>query len=141
MVRTNMLEQPNFADWLSKCFKSKLFSQKLSLKISTCLVPPAPQKSHSAKKEAIKAAERDLEHGRKAYKNKAAEKKQRLSEQLEELEIQKTDREESKTIALGTSKLNYLDPRISMAWCKKHEVPIEKVLRLGLSFTLTWDDK
>ena len=47
MVRTNMLEQPNFADWLSKCFKSKLFSQKLSLKISTCLVPPAPQKSHS----------------------------------------------------------------------------------------------
>ena len=36
------------------------------------------------KKEAIKAAERDLEHGKKAYKNKAAEKKQRLSEQLEE---------------------------------------------------------
>ena len=26
-----------------------------------------------------------------------------------------------------TSKLNYLDPRISAAWCKKQEVPIEKV--------------
>ena len=32
MVNTNMLEQPNFADWLSKCLKNNLFSQKLSLK-------------------------------------------------------------------------------------------------------------
>lgn len=35
--------------------------------------------------------------------------------------------DENKQIALGTSKLNYLDPRISVAWCKKFEVPIEKV--------------
>ena len=35
--------------------------------------------------------------------------------------------DENKDIALGTSKLNYLDPRISVAWCKKHDVPIEKV--------------
>ena len=47
MLRTNMLEQPNFADWLPKCLKNKLLSQKLSLKSQTCLVPPAPQKSHS----------------------------------------------------------------------------------------------
>ena len=40
---------------------------------------------------------------------------------------QATDREENKQIALGTSKLNYLDPRISVAWSMKHEVPIEKV--------------
>ena len=72
----------------------------------------------------------------------------RLLEQLEKLEIQKTDKHENKvkkkkivyilfgpflmrnpsqTIALGTSKLNYLDPRISVQWCKTHEVPIEKV--------------
>ena len=35
--------------------------------------------------------------------------------------------EENKDIALGTSKLNYLDPRITVAWCRKHEVPLEKV--------------
>lgn len=34
------------------------------------------------------------------------------------LEVQATDREENKQIALGTSKLNYLDPRISVAWCE-----------------------
>ena len=40
----------------------------------------------------------------------------RLEEQLMKLEVQATDREENKQIALGTSKLNYLDPRISVAW-------------------------
>ena len=35
--------------------------------------------------------------------------------------------DENKTISLGTSKLNYLDPRISVQWCKTHDVPIEKV--------------
>ncbi|TSX72110.1 DNA topoisomerase 1 [Bagarius yarrelli] len=46
---------------------------------------------------------------------------QRLSEQLMKLEVQATDREENKQIALGTSKLNYLDPRISVAWCPIQE--------------------
>ena len=32
MVSANMLEQPNFTVWLSKCLKNKLFSPKLSLK-------------------------------------------------------------------------------------------------------------
>lgn len=41
---------------------------------------------------------------------------QRIAEQLMKLEVQATDREENKQIALGTSKLNYLDPRISVAW-------------------------
>lgn len=41
---------------------------------------------------------------------------ERLNEQLKKLELQETDRDENKTIALGTSKLNYLDPRISVAW-------------------------
>uniref|UniRef100_A0AAR2J314 DNA topoisomerase I n=1 Tax=Pygocentrus nattereri TaxID=42514 RepID=A0AAR2J314_PYGNA len=51
----------------------------------------------------------------------------RISEQLMKLEVQATDREENKQIALGTSKLNYLDPRISVAWCKKFGIPIEKI--------------
>ena len=41
---------------------------------------------------------------------------QRLEEQLVKLEVQQTDKDENKEIALGTSKLNYLDPRISAAW-------------------------
>lgn len=41
---------------------------------------------------------------------------QRCEEQLMKMEVQATNREENKQIALGTSKLNYLDPRISVAW-------------------------
>lgn len=48
---------------------------------------------------------------------------QRVEEQLMKLEVQATDREENKQIALGTSKLNYLDPRISVAWCGKKNPP------------------
>ena len=91
-----------------------------------------------SKQDAIKEAEKALKHAKKAYKNNGSQAEkvnvdkkkkalERLLEQLEKLEIQKTDKDENKTIALGTSKLNYLDPRISVAWCKKHEVPVEKV--------------
>ncbi|XP_036064836.1 DNA topoisomerase I, mitochondrial isoform X1 [Onychomys torridus] len=51
----------------------------------------------------------------------------RLEEQLVRLHTQATDKEENKQVALGTSKLNYLDPRISIAWCKRSGVPIEKI--------------
>ena len=91
-----------------------------------------------AKNEAIAKAEKEFKAAKKAHKNSASstnkanmDKKkkamERLYEQLNKLETQKTDKDENKTIALGTSKLNYLDPRISVAWCKKYDVPIEKV--------------
>jgi DNA topoisomerase-1 len=57
----------------------------------------------------------------------AKKKVERLKDQLHKLELQATDKEENKEIALGTSKLNYLDPRISVSWCKKWDVPVEKV--------------
>lgn len=50
-----------------------------------------------------------------------------LDAKIEKIELDKKLKEDLKTVALGTSKINYLDPRISVAWCKRHEVPIEKV--------------
>ena len=75
-----------------------------------------------AKQDAIKDAEKKFKSAKKAYKNggtagdkanleKCKKALERLMEQLEKLEIQRTDKDENKTIALGTSKLNYLDPR------------------------------
>uniref|UniRef100_A0A672P0E5 DNA topoisomerase I n=1 Tax=Sinocyclocheilus grahami TaxID=75366 RepID=A0A672P0E5_SINGR len=68
-----------------------------------------------------------LQRERNTLLEKKEKAVQRLSEQLKKLQLQETDREENKVIALGTSKLNYLDPRISVAWCKKHQVPVEKI--------------
>lgn len=88
-----------------------------------------------SKQDTIKEAQKKVKNAKKASKagagkaeyEKCKKTLERLLEQLDKLEIQKTDKDENKTIALGTSKLNYLDPRISVAWCKKHDVPIEKV--------------
>lgn len=52
----------------------------------------------------------------KVNADKKKKQLQRSQEQLKKMELQETDRDENKTIALGTSKLNYLDPRISVAW-------------------------
>ncbi|XP_053999182.1 DNA topoisomerase I, mitochondrial isoform X1 [Hylaeus anthracinus] len=90
-----------------------------------------------AKKEAIADAELAVKDAKRDAKNGSVKEKvvyekkkktlDRLKDQLTKLEVQATDKEENKEIALGTSKLNYLDPRISVAWCKKNNVPIEKI--------------
>lgn len=49
-----------------------------------------------------------------------------------------TKKEENKEIALGTSKTNYNDPRISVTWCKMNDVPIEKVFPKTLRSKFIW---
>lgn len=78
-----------------------------------------------AKKEAKSKGNTDPKLQTLVERKKAAVK--RCEDQLLRMELQATDREENKQIALGTSKLNYLDPRITVAWCKNMEVPIEKI--------------
>lgn len=41
-------------------------------------------------------------------------------------------------IAVGTSKINYNDPRISVAWCKKNDFPIEKIFTKVLLEKFVW---
>ncbi|XP_042501552.1 DNA topoisomerase 1 alpha-like isoform X2 [Macadamia integrifolia] len=57
---------------------------------------------------------------------------------IEKMERDMRTKEDLKTVALGTSKINYLDPRISVAWCKRHEVPIEKIFNKSLLAKFTW---
>lgn len=69
--------------------------------------------------EELREATRAAKRGSVKEKLNADKKKkalEKLREALKKLELQETDRDENKTIALGTSKLNYLDPRISVAW-------------------------
>ncbi|PNJ04299.1 TOP1MT isoform 10 [Pongo abelii] len=91
-----------------------------------------------AKKEQVAEARAELRRARAEHKaqgdgksRSVLEKKRRLLEKLQEqlaqLSVQATDKEENKQVALGTSKLNYLDPRISIAWCKRFRVPVEKI--------------
>lgn len=62
----------------------------------------------------------------------------RKKEQLDKLELNQRAKEDLKTVALGTSKINYLDPRITIAWCKRLEVPIEKIFNKSLVSKFHW---
>ncbi|RWS01519.1 DNA topoisomerase 1-like protein, partial [Dinothrombium tinctorium] len=85
----------------------------------------------SDKKEQIRGLKKELKKAKEKEDTKEFEKLEKkmstLKEQLKKLEVQLVDKDENKQIALGTSKLNYLDPRISVAWCKKYDVPIERI--------------
>ncbi|XP_062191162.1 DNA topoisomerase 1 beta-like [Phragmites australis] len=61
-----------------------------------------------------------------------------LESKIEKMEMDKKIKEDLKTVALGTSKINYLDPRITVAWCKRHEVPIEKIFNKSLIAKFGW---
>ncbi|XP_066873921.1 DNA topoisomerase I, mitochondrial isoform X1 [Kogia breviceps] len=91
----------------------------------------AKKKQVAEAKAALKKAKADHESRGDSRSRSFLEKRGRLLEKLEEqlgrLGVQATDKEESKQVALGTSKLSYLDPRISVAWCKRFGVPVEKI--------------
>ncbi|XP_038904658.1 DNA topoisomerase 1 beta-like isoform X2 [Benincasa hispida] len=69
----------------------------------------------------------------------ALEKKiSQTNAKIEKIERDMKTKEDLKTVALGTSKINYLDPRITVAWCKRHEVPIEKIFNKSLLAKFAW---
>jgi DNA topoisomerase-1 len=65
---------------------------------------------------------------------------QRLTAQPDVLERQLSERlsSDDENLCLETSKLNYLDPRITIAWCKKNDVELEKVFSNKLRDNFRW---
>ncbi|KAK9702291.1 DNA topoisomerase 1 [Basidiobolus ranarum] len=62
----------------------------------------------------------------------------KLTERILTTKTTMVDKDENKTTALGTSKINYIDPRISAAWCKKYDVPLEKIFNKSLRDKFKW---
>jgi len=69
-----------------------------------------------------------------SIENRIEKKKQAIAKK----ELQARVKEDLKTVALGTSKINYMDPRITVAWCKRNDVPIEKVFNKSLLGKFNW---
>jgi DNA topoisomerase-1 len=70
---------------------------------------------------------------------------EKLMAQVEKLELQikntilqKQDKEDNSTVALGTSKLNYIDPRLTVMFSKKFDVPIDKLFSKILREKFKW---
>ena len=60
------------------------------------------------------------------------------SSKIAKMEMDLKHKDDNKEVSLGTSKINYMDPRITVAWCKRNEVPIEKVFSRTLRDKFNW---
>ncbi|KAL1928257.1 hypothetical protein VTP01DRAFT_3173 [Rhizomucor pusillus] len=107
---------------------------------------PLPESHLEAKLKLVDEMEQRLKKERKTGRvdpgNATAEKLlasiAKIDQRITATKIQATDKEENKEIALTTSKTNYIDPRISFAWCKKYDVPVEKVFNKTLLEKFRW---
>lgn len=63
---------------------------------------------------------------------------ERLDLRIETSSIQLKDKQENSEVSLGTSKINYIDPRLSVVFCKKFGVPIEKIFTKALREKFAW---
>ena len=77
-----------------------------------------------------------LKNKKKDEKNKS--KIDKINKKLNKLKIKKELKLELKNISLGTSKINYIDPRITVAWIKKYNFPIEKIFSETLREKFQW---
>ncbi|KAJ3149531.1 DNA topoisomerase 1 [Geranomyces michiganensis] len=62
----------------------------------------------------------------------------KVDEKIQAQKMLLIDKDEGKSTALGTSKINYIDPRISAAWCRKYGVPLDKVFPKTLRDKFNW---
>ena len=76
------------------------------------------------------------EKGRKTKKIRARIKK--IENKLQLLKAKKNMKIEMKNVSTGTSKNNYIDPRITISFLKKNDIPIDKVFSEKLRNKFKW---
>lgn len=69
---------------------------------------------------------------------KAESSLKKLRERIVNYESKLSLRDQNKEVALGTSKINYMDPRITVAWCKAKDLPLELVFNKSLVTKFPW---
>ncbi|KAL1970520.1 hypothetical protein VTN77DRAFT_4164 [Rasamsonia byssochlamydoides] len=62
----------------------------------------------------------------------------KLEQRIENMELQAEDKENNKEVALSTSKINYIDPRLTVVFSKRFNVPIEKFFSKTLREKFDW---
>lgn len=63
---------------------------------------------------------------------------EKLDTQIKNTSLQMEDKQANSTVALGTSKLNYIDPRLTVMFSKKYDVPIDKLFGKSMREKFKW---
>lgn len=82
---------------------------------------------------------KDLKKKKKKYQdNKKKDLVEKINSKIELLKTKIQTKEKMKNVSLGTSKTNYIDPRIIIAFAKKFEIPLEKIFTSALLKRFDW---
>ena len=85
---------------------------------------------------------KQLKVKKEKYKeNKDKDKLAKVESQIKLLKLKKETKIKMKNVSLGTSKNNYIDPRIIFAFIKKYEIPPEKIFTKSLLKRFEWATK
>ena len=108
---------------------------------------PQPKSVLDERLKEIKAEFKELAKERKSKKvdPKKGASVEKLEEQITKMDarisaarVQMEDRDKTKDVALGTSKINYIDPRLTVAWARKYDVPLEKLFSKTLYVAIAY---
>jgi len=90
-------------------------------------------------KEQLTKIDEEIDKVKELKKEETNTKKiKKLQHKIKKLKAKKDLKLELKNISLGTSKINYIDPRITVAWIKKHDFPVEKIFSETLQEKFKW---
>ena len=62
----------------------------------------------------------------------------KIDAKIKTLKLKKETKSKMKNVSLGTSKNNYIDPRIIFAFIKKFEIPSDKLFNKSLLTRFQW---
>ena len=82
---------------------------------------------------------KDLKKKKKKYlEKKKKELADKVSSKLKLTRLKKDNKLKMKNVSLGTSKMNYIDPRIIFSFIKKFDIPPEKLFTSSLLKRFQW---
>lgn len=82
---------------------------------------------------------KELKKKKSKYKeSKNKEKLNKIKNKIQLLKLKKESKLKMKNVSLGTSKQNYIDPRIIFAFIKKYEIPKERLFTEQLLKRFEW---
>jgi DNA topoisomerase-1 len=71
-------------------------------------------------------------------KKKNAKDQSKYADKIKKLRTKLDLKQELKNLSLGTSKINYIDPRITVSFMKKHDIQIDKIFNKSLQEKFKW---
>jgi DNA topoisomerase I len=97
------------------------------------------QKLKDVKKKKIELEQKKAEYKEKGKDRKAIKERiSKIEDKIKSIKSKKDLKLEMKNVSLGTSKVNYIDPRITIAFAKKQNIDINILLQEALQDKFSW---